>query len=169
MKAAFVAIATCFAASIALAETQLERENEGQRFVVSQTHDFWLVIVGAERDFHSAEREARRVGAATKTTYSRNGNIWDAKRGLILPDNCNDPIYCGEYVLRRYNDLSRNGEDYISVEKSEVYPSLKPGFYIALAAIRSTRDEAEATLQKYKAAAPTSYVAKTHIYMGCMH
>lgn len=140
--------------------------------VQSATFDKYLVIVGAERDFKSVKREAERVSTSSGVPFSMNGNIWDARRGLILPDNCDDPIYCGEYVLRRYNALHlTNVEDegYVSVEKSDAYPNLKKGYFIALAAICDSRKEAEKELARYKRFSNSAYVAKTRIYMGCIH
>jgi hypothetical protein len=104
--------------------------------------------------------------------FSMNGNVWDSNRGLILPDDCRDPSYCGEYVARRYNELdltATNPVGYISIEKSEAYPRLQKGYYIALAAICDSHEDAEKELLKFRRFAPKAYVAKTEIYMGCIH
>jgi len=100
------------------------------------------------------------------------GNIWDPNRGLILPDNCEDPIYCGQYVARRYNELdlgATNPVGYISVEKSDGYPNLRKGYYIALAAICNSQEKAKTELVKFSGFVPKAYIAKTEIYMGCIH
>jgi hypothetical protein len=95
-----------------------------------------------------------------------NGNVWDSTRGLIFPDE-------GEYSPRRYNELhlftALDPVGYISVEKSEAYSHLEKGYYIALAAICATNEEAEQGLLKFKPFAAKAYVAKTEIYMGCIH
>ena len=101
-----------------------------------------------------------------------NGRVWDSRRGLILPDECGDPIYCGEYLPRRYNELHLAATSlvgYISVEKSEAYPRLQKGYYIALAAICDSHEDAENELLKFRRFAPKAYVVKTEIYMGCIH
>lgn len=137
-----------------------------------QIYDKYLVILCAERDFNSAKREAEKVSTASGVQFSMNGRIWDSRRGLILPDDCGDPIYCGEYLLRRYNELdlaATNPVGYISVEKSEAYPRLQEGYYIALAAICASHEEAEKEVLKFRQFAPKAYVAKTEIYMGCIH
>ena len=111
----------------------------------SQTYDKYLVILCAERDFFTAQLEAQRVSSASGVQFSMNGHVWDSNRGLILPDVCDDPSYCGEYLPRRYNELHlfMSSAGYISVEKSEAYPHLEKGYYIALAAICNSNEEAE--------------------------
>jgi hypothetical protein len=145
--------------------------NEIDAFVRSQTYDKYLIILCAEREFSTSKQEAERVSGLAGVPFSMNGRVWDPNRGLILPDVCDDPSYCGEYLPRRYNELhlTDNSVGYISVEKSEAYPGLPNGNYIAVAAILSSNDEAEKELLKFKPFAPKAYVAKTEIYMGCIH
>lgn len=162
---AFVAVTACLYAQ--------PDSDDVDAFIRSQTHDKYLVIVCAEREFGSAKQEAERASTLCGVQFSMNGKVWDSNRGLILADDCSDPIYCGEYVPRRYNELHLfTGLDpvgYISVEKSEAYPNLEKGYYIALAAICNSNEEAEQELLKFQPFAPKAYVAKTEIYMGCIH
>ena len=126
-----------------------DNSNDIDAFVRSQTYDKYLVILCAEREFSAAKQEAERVSGLAGVSFSMNGKIWDSNQGLILPDNCQDPIYCGEYLPRRYNELDLTAADpvgYISVEKSEAYPGLPKGKYIAVAAISNSNDEAEKEL-----------------------
>jgi hypothetical protein len=155
---AFVAMTTCLYGQPDL--------DDVDAFIRSQTHDKYLVILCAEREFSSAKQEAERVSMLTGVQFSMNGNVWDSTRGLILPDE-------GEYSPRRYNELhlftALDPVGYISVEKSEAYPHLPRGYYIALAAICDSNEEAEQELLKFKPFASKAYVAKTEIYMGCIH
>jgi hypothetical protein len=140
--------------------------------ISSQIHDKYLVILCAERDFDSVKREAEKVSNASGVQFSMGGNVWDPNRGLILRDDCEDPIYCGQYVARRYNELdlsAPNPVGYISVEKSDEYAYLQTGYYIAVAAIRDSLEEAKTELVKFSGFAPKAYIAKTEIYMGCIH
>jgi hypothetical protein len=140
--------------------------------ISSQIRDKYLVILCAERDFDSVKREAEKVSNASGVQFSMGGNIWDPNRGLIAPDDCGDPIYCGKYVARRYNELdlsAANPVGYISVEKSDGYSNLRKHYYIALAAICNSREEAKTELAKFTQFAPKAYIAKTEIYMGCIH
>ena len=161
---AFIAMATCLYA-------QPDSEDV-DALIRSQTHDKYLIILCTERDFFTAQREAQRVSMLSGVQFSMNGNVWDSNRGLILPDNCRDPIYCGEYIPRRYNELDltvTNPVGYISIEKSEGYSHLEEGCYIALAAICNSNEEAQQELLKFRPFAPKAYIAKTEIYMGCIH
>ncbi len=158
----FVAFATFLQAQIRAEEVDTE--------IPSQIRDKYLVILCAEREFDSVKHEAEKVSLASGVQFSMNGRVWDSDRGLIFPDNCEDPMYCGEYLPRRYNELDLtmpNLAGYISVEKSEAYPNLQKGYYLALAAIRDSREDAQKELLKFKPFAPKAYVAKTEIYMGC--
>jgi hypothetical protein len=160
----FVAFAMCW-------QVQTDAE-EGETEVPSEVRDKYLVILCAEREFSSAKQEGERVSLLSGVQFSMRGHVWDSNRGLILPDDCEDPIYCGEYALRRYNQLdltTTNPAGYISIEKSEAYPHLQKDYYMALAAICDSHEDAEKELLKFKPFAPKAYVAKTQIYMGCMH
>jgi hypothetical protein len=59
--------------------------------------------------------------------------------------------------------------EYISVEKSEAYSHLQKGYYIALAAICDSPQEAKSELVKFSGLAPKAYISKTEIYMGRIH
>src|SRR6476646_2964990 len=140
--------------------------------ISSQIRDKYLVILCAERDFDSVKREAEKVSNTTGVQFSMGGNVWDPNRGLIFPDDCEDPIYCGQYVPRRYKEMdlsATNPVGYISVEKSDGYPNLRKGYYIALAAICDSKEGAKTELVKFSGVAPKVYIAKTEIYMGGMH
>ncbi len=140
--------------------------------ISSQTRDKYLVILCAERDFDAVKREAERLSNASAVQFSMRGNVWDSNRGLIFPDDCEDPIHCGQYVARRYNELdlsATNPVGYISVEKSDGYPNLRKGYYIALAAICDSPEAAKTELVKFSGFVPKAYIAKTEIYMGCIH
>ena len=153
----FVAFGTCLQAHAGTDEIDPS--------VASQVQDKYLVILCAERDFSFVKREAEKVSIASGVQFSMNGNIWDSQRGLISPD-------AEEYVLRCYNELDLTAENpagYVSVEKSEAYPHLPSGYYIALAAICELDEEAQKELLKFRVFAPNAYVAKTQIYMGCIH
>jgi hypothetical protein len=162
--ALFVVFAVCLQAQI--------RADQVDTDISSEVRDKYLVILCAERGFSSAKQEAERVSLLSGVQFSMRGHVWDSNRGLILPDNCQDPIYCGAYLPRRYNELDLTAADpvgYISVEKSEAYPGLPKGKYIAVAAISNSNDEADKELLKFRPFASKAYVAKTEIYMGCIH
>jgi hypothetical protein len=158
--------------SVGYAFASLRGADDPDIDISSQIRDKYLVILCAERDFDSVKREAEKVSKASGVQFSMRGNVWDPDRGLIAPDDCEDPIYCGQYVARRYNELdlsATNPAGYISVEKSDAYPHLQNGYYVALAAICNSHEEAKTELQKFSGFAPKAYIAKTQNYMGCIH
>jgi hypothetical protein len=164
----FVVLVFCVACAFA----SLRGADDPDFEISSQIRDKHLVILCAERDFDAVKREAEKNSNASGVKFSMRGNVWDPNRGLILPDDCEDPIYCGQYVARRYNELdlsAANPVGYISVEKSDGYPNLQKGYYIALAAICDSPEEAKTELVKFRGFAPKAYIAKTEIYMGCIH
>jgi hypothetical protein len=159
-----VAFAMCLQAQTRAEEVDTE--------IPSEVRDKYLVILCAEREFSSVKQEAERISLLSGVQFSMRGHVWDSNRGLVLPDDCEDPIYCGQYAPRRYNELdltTANPVGYVSVEKSEAYPHLQKDYYIALAAICDSHEDAEKELLKFKSFAPKAYVAKTQIYMGCIH
>ena len=158
--------------SVACAFASLRGADAPDTDISSQIRDKYLVILCAERDFDSVKRDAEKISNASGVQFSMRGNVWDPNRGLIAPDDCEDPIYCGQYVARRYNELdlsASNPVGYISIEKSDGYPNLRKGYYIAVAAIRDSQEEAKTELVKFTGFAPKAYIAKTEIYMGCIH
>jgi hypothetical protein len=163
---------SCLCSALAPRSQGLRGADDPDFDISEQIRDKYLVILSAERDFDAVKREAERLSIASGVKFSMGGNVWDPNRGLILPDDCEDPLYSGQYVARRYNELdlsATNPVGYISVEKSDGYSKLQKGYYIALAAICDSRDEAKAELVKFSGLAPKAYVAKTEIYMECIH
>ena len=107
--------------------------------------------------------QARR---ASGIEYDGRGLIYDAKRGLIWPDDSDDETYAGQYAPRR-DDWCRD-KACVSVERSEAYEGFRPGLYIVVAGIVGRKD-AGARLEAARRIVPTAYVKETTLYMGCMH
>jgi hypothetical protein len=137
--------------------------------IAGYTRDKWLVILGAEHDFYSAKREAERVSKLSGLSFSMEGMVFDRHRGLILPDKGDDAPDARRYIARRYNEDAENPQGYISTERSDAYPGLKEGLYIVVGAICSSPREAESRISQFTGFAPLAYMAKTQIYMGCIH
>jgi hypothetical protein len=137
--------------------------------MAAQTKDRWVVILAASKSFEEAKAEAQKAAKATSTLFSLRGMIFD-KKGLRLPDNHEDELYAGQYVLRTGNACMEDGheaENHISVEMSADYEGMAPGFYIAVACIAESAAAAEQKAAEFKAAAPSAYVKKTRIFLGC--
>lgn len=138
-----------------------------------QTAERHVAILSVYKSFAAARADAEKIAKASKVPFSMQGRVYDKKRGLIYPDDFEDEVFRGAYVARRYDKTILSGGEkqsaYLSVERSDAYEGFKPGFYIVVAGIGKTRDEALKQTAKFKTWAPTAYVKKTRIFMGCLH
>jgi hypothetical protein len=125
-----------------------------------------ILIVGSHRSYAAALDAAKAFGRASGIEYDGRGLIYDAKRGLIWPDDSDDELYAGQYAPRRYD--SCRDKACVSVERSEAYEGFRPGLYIVVAGIVG-REDAGARLEAARRIVPTAYVKETTLYMGCMH
>lgn len=132
-----------------------------------------VAILSAYKSFAAAKADAEKISRAAKVPFSMEGRVYDKKRGLIYPDDFEDEAFQGGYVARRYDKTylgsSTQETVYLSVEKSAAYQGFRPGYYIVVAGIGESRDPMLQRVAKFKAWAPTGYVKKTKIYMGCLH
>ena len=137
------------------------------------TRDRLIVILGSFTEFKEAHAHALAISRSSRMPFSMQGMVYDKKRGLILPDNDPDTIYAGSYVLRRTNTTRVRGQgdetEYISIERSDAYPGLKPGCYLIVGGIYDDARGAAKALARFKPAVAGASVRKTRIYMGCMH
>ncbi len=143
-------------------------ESSADDYFISRTSDMHLVILGCYRTFRAAESDAKAFSRRLRIPLDMREIVFDAKRGLILSDKANDPMYAGEYVLRRY-DTRGDGDPFLSIEKSEAYSGLRPGYYIIVGRILGDRLDARNEARRFSAVAPGAYFARTSIYYGCMH
>jgi len=144
-------------------------EDWATAYVTRYTRDKWLVILDVEHDFYSAKREAERISKLSRLPFSMEGMELDRRRGLALPDKGDGAPDAGGYIARRYNEDAENPHGYISIERSDGYPSLKQGLYVVVGAICNSSREANLKLRQFQPLAPSAYVHKTQIYMGCIH
>lgn len=149
-------------------QAEINREDGATAYIARYTSDKWLLILDAERDFYSARREAERLSKLSGLEFWMGGTVHDKRRGLITPDDANDS-YAGEYVLRRYDSHPDKPKGYISIEKSDAYPGLRDGYYVVVGAICNSSREANAKLRRFQRFVPSAYVARTQIFMGCIH
>jgi hypothetical protein len=137
--------------------------------IARYTRDKWLVILDAEHDFYSAKREAERISKLSRLPFSMQGMEFHRRRGLTLPDKGDGGLDAGGYIARRYDGDAENPHGYISIERSNGYPGLREGFYVVVGAICSSSRAPNAKLCRFQPFAPSAYIAKTQIYMGCIH
>lgn len=167
---AVVSMLACTPALQAAPKAQ-ESESAAEPTVEEQTEDKWLVILGVYKDFPEAKADAVKFSKAAKVPFTLRGMVFD-KKGLRLPDNDEDEVWAGQYALRRYNATTIKGRDvenHFSVEKSEAYEGLVPGFYIIVGQISDSARDAKEQVQQFLPVSKITYAKKTRIYMGCMH
>lgn len=133
----------------------------------------YVAILSVYPQFAEAKDDATKIAKASGVPFSMEGRVYDKKRGLIYPDNFGDEVFRGAYVARRYDTTVLAGKEdetvFLSVERSDGYEGFKPGFYMVVAGILENQTEAGARASRFRPWAPTAYVKKTRIYMGCMH
>lgn len=127
-----------------------------------------LLIVGSHGTYRAALAAAKAFSAASGIAYDSQGMTYDAKRGLILPDDSDDEIYAGQYMRRRYDSCSGN-DTCVSVERSEAYEGFRPGLYIVVAGVVGHGAEADERLKVARKIVPSAYIKQTTLYMGCIH
>ena len=127
-----------------------------------------VVIVGTGKDFLALRKEAKKLAQKAGVPFSLRGVVFDKKRGLHFEG---DPWENDGYVFRRNSTTEISGKDshFISIEKSDAYPGLKPGYYIIVADICFSEKEAAKVVARYRNYSPTAYAPSTRLYMGCMH
>lgn len=138
-----------------------------------QVVDRHVVILSAYKSFKDAKADAEKIAREARVAFSMEGRVYDKKRGIIYPDDSDDEVFAGEYLARRY-DLTWQATTekeipYLSIEMSKGYEGFRPGYYIVVAGIKETREQGLQQVAKFKKWAPTGYVKKTKIYMGCLH
>lgn len=133
----------------------------------------WVAILSVYPKFADAKEDAEKIAKASGVPFSMEGRVYDKQRGLIYPDNYDDEVFRGVYVARRSDTTVLAGKEdetpFLSVERSDGYEGFKPGLYIVVAGIQEGKAAAESQAARFRAWAPTAYVKKTRIYMGCMH
>jgi|GEM_PF-2482000 len=153
-----------------------KKENASQKAVNDSgepdyIEDRWVVILGVYNDFAEAKADAKKFAAVSKVPFTMDGRIFD-KKGLRYPDGLDDEAFQGQYIARRYNTSTIKGLDvteYLSVEKSDGYEDLKPGYYIVVGSIAESAAHAKQETARFLSASKHTYFKKTRLYMGCLH
>lgn len=137
----------------------------------------YIVSVAEGYNYDSLHRIAVDAASLLKFEFDTFGRYYDPKRGIILPDNSEDDIWAGQYLLRR------SGEPKVSLERVSFYTdaSLSEGDEMrALNESDTTKMFVFATMYPEKNSAdslakvlsktyPATKVIPNKIYIGCMH
>ena len=112
------------------------------------------------------EKKAKELSAKIAVKYDAGGLVYKKEKGLVLPEDSDDEVYAGEYLMRRYDDnrISLEMKDYYIDNKGKATKKM-----IIVAGIYGSKAEAAKRLKEVKAHAPAAYIQKKKIYMGCIH
>ena len=130
--------------------------------------DVAFVVVGTARDYGLAARVAERAAAQLGVPLDLRGLVFDPAYGLTLPaDACTDPLFpYPAYLPRGRYDAG----SYVSIEQSDGYEALRPGYFVVIAASGEPRsDEVEDALANARRVYRDAYVFREKVYLGCMH
>lgn len=136
-----------------------------ESYVAEQTVTKYFLVIGTFRTFSGAERAASRLQLRTGLAHESEPLEVFAGQPSYAREVCdlNGWDYpC--YVPRgRFDDGS-----YLSVEPSEGYTGMKPGYFVVIAASGS-RDDVLAEQQALGKRGVRSYVASSEVWLGCIH
>ena len=166
-RLALLVIAPVALSARGLAKTETDETGATWKDGVGPYLEVSFVLVKSTQSYPDAHRFAQRVSAELGLPLDLRGLIYDPTHGLTWPRerSAEDPLYpfpC--YVARGRNDEGR----YISIERSDAYPSFKPGLFIVVAASGRPED-AQNALPSIKTKVPDAYVKTELVYFGCMH
>ncbi len=145
------------------------RSDDAEDLVINFNHTEYLIVLASSHDFPALKTQAEAIARKSSIPFDMQGMVYDAKRGLIVPDDSNDDMWRGYYVLRRNNLDYQTEKPFLSIEKSDAYPGLKPGYYFILAGICDSPARANAAAKPLRKIMPGLQIRKTTIYYGCMH
>ncbi len=131
----------------------------------------WVTILSAYPDYADALKDIQKITKESGMPFSMQGLVYDKKRGLIYPDDYEFEAFAGGYVPRSRNEAEINEKitEYLSIERSDGYDGFRKGYYIVVAGIYESAEDAKKQSDRFKKWAPTAYSKRTNIYMGCMH
>jgi hypothetical protein len=125
--------------------------------------DYYVVIADTGLNYYSLRDKMFEINRATGIVIDTMDQYYDKQKDLIkLPDNYDDDILAGQYVMRR--DPSKT----LSLEYLESYKNNSNKKMIALVTgiyeNKSSADSALKSLQPISA-----FSIKSKIYIGCIH
>jgi hypothetical protein len=131
-----------------------------------------LLILGVSRNHAGLQADAKKAAAELGYAFSDRGLVYDDEKGLRWPDDDADEAWAGGYFQRRSDDCgpgpgSANG--CITIEKSDAYHGLKPGYFVIVAGVLGEEDDARKRLADVRHVVRDAYLSETTVYMGCIH
>lgn len=125
--------------------------------------DYYVVVADTGLNYYSLRDKMFELNRAAGIAIDTMDQYYDKQKDLIkLPDNYDDEILAGQYVMRRYPSKT------LSLEYLQSYKNNSDTKMIALVTgiyeNKSSADSALKSLQPISA-----FSIKSKIYVGCMH
>ena len=146
-------------------------EQSNDTLAEDSSETFYLVQVASGYNFDSLKRIASDAAAILHSKVDMMSRIYKPNKGIVLPDKCDDDIYCGEYYPRRPFD----DQNFVSIEMLYGFEENKKWTerdtlqMLVLANIFETKPQADSVVGLLKNKIPTARTIKQNLYLGCMH
>lgn len=147
------------------------RASEG----ADQIEPMQIVVLAVSRSHEGTLANAKNAAAALGFAFSDRGLVFDDVDGLHWPKELEDEISGGGYAPRRFDgacgDTAGAENGCITVELSDSYEGLAPGYFIAVAGLYEKRDGESAArrLEEVRRVAVDARLVDTSLDMGCLH
>ncbi|MEO3405391.1 hypothetical protein AAFN85_15885 [Mucilaginibacter sp. CAU 1740] len=126
--------------------------------------DYYVVVADTGLNYYTLRDRMFDLSRNAGLTIDTGGQYYDKQKDMIrLPDNDEDEVLAGEYVMRRYPSKTLSLEYLASYKdnSAEKTIALVTGIYEN----KASADSALEALQPSK----TAFAIKSHIYIGCIH
>jgi hypothetical protein len=155
------------AANVRVAKDTGKQKNEPieEQYDTNNWPIYYVTIVDTGFDYFKLDTKMSRLSKRTGIPVDTMNRFYNKSKNLIaLPDDDEDEIYAGDYFPRRYPSIN------LSLEYLDVYKQPAHEKTIALVSgIFETRKSADSMLAIVKPKEPKAFVARTRMYVGCMH
>jgi len=127
-----------------------------------------FVVLRSTRDYADALRFAKRASRWLDVPLDLRGLIHDPEHGLTWSrESCaEDPLY--PYPCYTARGRWEGTKHYVSIERSDAYRSMRPGFFVVIAATGEPK-EMQAFAVSVRKKIPDAYAKAEDVYHGCLH
>lgn len=141
-------------------DSALIQNNEAGNMIIK----YFVVIVDTSKNYFNLNAKMMHLAKKCLLSIDSMGRYFDAKKGIILPADCGDDIYAGQYYPRRFEGSE------LSIEYYNAYSSITTNVTMAIVAGQYTDiDNANKQLNKVKPFFPNAFIKEALLYNACMH
>lgn len=134
---------------------------------------FYVVTVAEGFNYDSLKTICLQTAKFLDSKVDLMGRVYRENKGIILPDNCDDIIYCGNYYPRR----PLGEQNFVSIEMKSLFSdtsehSMSDTLKMVVVAnmfFEDSKQQADSVTKKLHAKFPTVKTVRTEQYLGCMH